>query len=129
MKHSHYFKDCPYDKIDVYRVIDLFGVTNAPLQHALKKILCTGNRGHKDFLQDLNDIKDSVQRAIDMVEEDSKQVKHGWMDISTIPINKEICIYHNNSYYTNISFDSPEQAYDYCRVHGAIGWKYCNEKL
>lgn len=48
---------------DVYRVLDAFGVTDPHLQHAAKKILCAGQRGHKDLMTDLDDIIDSVQKA------------------------------------------------------------------
>ncbi|QSL98919.1 hypothetical protein [Enterobacter phage EC151] len=50
--------------IDVYDVIDCFEVTSGALQHALKKLLATGKRGHKDYEQDLIDILSSVERAL-----------------------------------------------------------------
>lgn len=69
-KHNHYFKDCPYDKLDVYRLLSIFEVTDPCLQHLVKKGLCAGKRGHKDFRKDLQDIIDTAQRRIDMLEED-----------------------------------------------------------
>lgn len=51
--------------IDVYDVIYAFEVTDPCLQHAIKKLLAAGKRGHKDFKQDLIDIRDSVNRAIE----------------------------------------------------------------
>lgn len=69
-KHNHYFKDCPYDKVDVYRILDIFDVTDPCLQHLVKKGLCAGKRGHKDFRKDLQDIIDTAQRRIDMLDED-----------------------------------------------------------
>lgn len=48
---------------DVYSVIEAFGVRNSALQHLLKKALCAGNRGHKDILEDCQDIIDSAIRA------------------------------------------------------------------
>lgn len=61
---SKYHKDVSkYNKIDVYDLIQIYEVTNPALQHALKKILMAGQRGHKDFQQDCQDIIDSVQRA------------------------------------------------------------------
>lgn len=53
--------------IDVYCVIDAYAVTSSPLQHLIKKALCAGLRGHKDRLTDLVDIRDSAQRAVDML--------------------------------------------------------------
>lgn len=61
-KHDHYFKLCPYDKIDVYRVIDLFKVTDPCLQHIVKKALVAGGRGHKDIGKDMQDIIDTAER-------------------------------------------------------------------
>lgn len=49
--------------VDVYRVIDAFGVSDPATQHAIKKMLCTGLRGHKDYLTDLNDSIESLQKA------------------------------------------------------------------
>ncbi|NHZ46718.1 hypothetical protein [Escherichia phage vB_EcoS_IME542] len=50
-------------KVDVYRVLDAFGVSDPATQHAIKKMLCTGLRGHKDYLTDLNDSIESLQKA------------------------------------------------------------------
>ena len=50
--------------IDVYDVIDCFEVTSGALQHAVKKLLAAGKRGHKDYEQDLIDILSSVERAL-----------------------------------------------------------------
>lgn len=49
--------------IDVYRVLDAFGVYDPATQHAVKKMLCMGLRGHKDYITDLNDSIDSLQKA------------------------------------------------------------------
>ena len=49
--------------VDVYRVLEAFDVTDPATQHAIKKMLCTGLRGHKDYLTDLNDSIDSLQKA------------------------------------------------------------------
>lgn len=49
--------------VDVYRVLDAFKVTDPALQHAIKKMLCTGLRGHKDYLTDIDDSIESLQKA------------------------------------------------------------------
>lgn len=49
--------------VDVYRVLDAFCVTDPAIQHALKKMLCTGLRGHKDYLTDLDDAIESLEKA------------------------------------------------------------------
>lgn len=53
-------------EVDVYRVLAAFNVTDPALQHAAKKILCAGLRGHKDRVTDLEDIIDSAQKALVM---------------------------------------------------------------
>ena len=70
-KHSHYKKNVEHlSFIDVYRVIDLFEVTHPALQHALKKVLCAGGRGQKDWAKDVQEAIDSLNRALEMQGED-----------------------------------------------------------
>jgi hypothetical protein len=70
-KHSHYFKKCPYDVVDVYRVLALFGVTDQALGHAIKKLLVAGGRGAgKDITQDVQEAIDTCERFIEMRRED-----------------------------------------------------------
>lgn len=71
-EHNHYFKPCPYDTLDVYRVISIFGVTDPCIQHALKKLLCSGVRGHKDQSKDIQDVIDTLERWKEMRCEDDK---------------------------------------------------------
>ena len=52
--------------VDVYAVLDAFNVTSPPLQHAIKKLLCAGIRGKGDLLQDLEEARDALTRAIQM---------------------------------------------------------------
>lgn len=66
-KHSHYFKDVSdLNEIDVYQVLRLFNVTDPCLQHIVKKALCAGQRGHKDFETDLKNIFDTAKRALEI---------------------------------------------------------------
>ena len=51
---------------DVYDVLDAFGVTNAGDQHAIKKMLRPGQRGHKDAIQDRREAILSLERAIEL---------------------------------------------------------------
>lgn len=46
--------------IDVYRTLSAFSVTDPACQHAIKKLLCMGLRGHKDVITDLDDAIDSL---------------------------------------------------------------------
>jgi len=54
---------------DVYDVLKAFEVCNPAIQHAIKKLLMPGKRGHKDKLQDLLEAKQSIVRAIKLENE------------------------------------------------------------
>lgn len=51
--------------VDVYDVLNAFGVTDPATAHAIKKLLAPGQRGSKSVVQDLNESIQSVERAID----------------------------------------------------------------
>ena len=73
-KHNHYFKDVSNLKfIDVYRVLDLFNVVNPCVQHAIKKLLCAGQRGVKDERKDIEEAVSSLVRCLEMQTEDEKK--------------------------------------------------------
>lgn len=68
--HNHYYKDVRHlDYIDVYRVLELFNVTDPVLSHIAKKVLCAGQRVHKNYQNDLQDIFDSSKRLLEMERE------------------------------------------------------------
>lgn len=70
---THYQKPVEHLKwIDVYRVLVLFGVTNPCLQHAIKKLLCAGQRGAKDQKQDVQEAIASLLRYLEMQTEDDE---------------------------------------------------------
>lgn len=52
--------------VDVYDVLKAFNVTCPATQHAIKKLLCSGIRGHKDLTTDLIEAKESIVRAIEL---------------------------------------------------------------
>jgi len=60
---SKYTKTIRGVSVDVYDVLQAWGVSNPALQHLIKKALQCGQRGHKDSAQDLQDIIDSAIRA------------------------------------------------------------------
>jgi hypothetical protein len=62
----------PFEYIDVYRVLELCGVTNPSIAHAVKKLLVAGNRGHKDLEKDVQEAIDSLIRWQDMRKEDAE---------------------------------------------------------
>lgn len=66
--HDQYYKTSPSPKIDIYRVLKMWEVTDPAIQHAVKKLLCSGKRGAK---QDLQEAVDSINRSIEMLEEES----------------------------------------------------------
>lgn len=70
-KHSHYFKHWGNKKLDIYRIIDLWNITDPCIQHALKKLICTGGRGHKSVEEDIQNVIDTLERWKEMQEEDN----------------------------------------------------------
>lgn len=72
-EHSHYFKDCPFTEIDVYRTLELFGVTDQAIGHAIKKLLVAGGRGAgKDVRKDVKEAADTLIRWQQMRNEDDQ---------------------------------------------------------
>ena len=71
-KHSHYKKDISHlNTLDIYRVTELFNPHSCGA-HIAKKALCSGQRGHKDLLTDIQDIIDTAERWKEMLIEDEK---------------------------------------------------------
>jgi len=69
--YKHYYKDVRHlDRIDVYRVIELFDVPAGPIDHAVKKLLVAGGRGAKDMAKDIQEAIDSLTRWQIMRRED-----------------------------------------------------------
>lgn len=69
--NDHYFKNVSkLDEIDVYRVLELFDVDNPCIQHAIKKLLCAGERGHKSTRDDVDEAILCLQRWQEMRAED-----------------------------------------------------------
>jgi hypothetical protein len=60
------------DTIDIYRVLQLYNVTNPCQQHAAKKVLLAGGRGGKDYLKDIQEAIDTLERLKDMLKEDER---------------------------------------------------------
>ena len=73
-KHEHYFKDVSHlVEVDVYRVLDLFGVIDPCLQHAAKKLLVAGGRGAKDMPKDIQEAIDTLERWKVMRQENQRK--------------------------------------------------------
>ena len=69
MTKNKYAVDCKGRSIDVYDVLNAFAVTCPATQHAIKKLLMQGKRGHKSGIGDLLEARASVDRAIDLARE------------------------------------------------------------
>ena len=50
--------------VDVYDVLVAFKVTDPAIAHAVKKLLATGQRGHKDKMTDLKEAHWQLERAM-----------------------------------------------------------------
>lgn len=90
--HNHYFKDVRHlDTVDVYRVLELFNVTDPCIQHGLKKLLVAGGRGAgKDIERDVRECIDSLNRYLQMqAENDNKPLPKISEVISDVPVKEE----------------------------------------
>lgn len=52
--------------IDIYDVLKAWEVTCPATQHAIKKLLMPGQRGHKSKANDLEEAHNAIQRAIEL---------------------------------------------------------------
>lgn len=68
---SHYFRACPFEAVDIYRVLLIFGVTDPCLQHAAKKLLVAGGRRFKDAETDIAEAIATLQRWQEMRAEET----------------------------------------------------------
>jgi len=62
-----YLRDIPKNNeglSDVYDVLRAFEVTDPAVAHAVKKLLCTGLRGHKGYSEDIQESIDALNRAV-----------------------------------------------------------------
>lgn len=84
--YAKYFKDVPHlSSVDIYRVLDLFGVTDHALGHAIKKLLLAGVRtGNKTMFEDIMEAHDTLGRWMQMREEDLCTVNTMTVDGATL---------------------------------------------
>lgn len=70
---SPYVRDWNGGKIDIYRICQLWGASHPAQLHALKKILCAGQRGGgKDIDRDIREAIVALERWLEMRKEDAK---------------------------------------------------------
>lgn len=67
---NKYLRAYPYDTIDIYRVLEVYEVTDPCIQHAVKKLLCAGKRGYKEVEKDVQEAIQSLQRWEEMRREE-----------------------------------------------------------
>ena len=67
---AHYRYSYRGVKMDPYRIIAVYGITHPAHQHALKKLLRAG-RSVKNQRQDVQEVIDSLNRWLEMLDEDS----------------------------------------------------------
>ena len=67
---KHYRYEHKGVKLDPFRIAKIYGMQSFAMMTILKKCLCAGDRGHKDYRQDLNDIICAAQRELEMLDED-----------------------------------------------------------
>lgn len=56
--------------LDPFRIAKIYKMKSFAMMTILKKCLCAGERGHKDYKQDLLDIVSAANREIEIIEED-----------------------------------------------------------
>jgi len=66
---AHYNFTYKNIKVDPYRIFEIYGITNAAQQHAIKKLLRAG-KSVKTLEQDIHEVKVTLTRWQDMLEED-----------------------------------------------------------
>lgn len=69
-KHNHYKREITVGDskitVDLYFMLRLFGVADQAVGHAVKKLMFAGQRGAKSYTQDLNEARDTIERALDL---------------------------------------------------------------
>ena len=69
-KGKHYRFEYKGIKLDPARICKIYNVEGALLPIIVKKALCAGSRGHKDFRSDIEDIICAANRILEMIDED-----------------------------------------------------------
>lgn len=64
MKPTKYHREIGGVSVDVYDVLVAFNVTCPATQHAIKKLLAPGQRGHKSTMEDLGEAGQAIDRAM-----------------------------------------------------------------
>lgn len=71
-KRNHYSREIlPGVWVDVYDVLEAFKTDRPCVDHAAKKLLAPGKRGHKDYITDIQNAIDTLQRELQIQERKS----------------------------------------------------------
>lgn len=84
MKNKYQREILPGTYIDVYDVLTAFNVTCPARAHAIKKLLATGARGHKDEMTDLKEAIQSLERSTQILQKQKAKglaVNHRAMEV------------------------------------------------
>lgn len=92
---SHYRKYYRGIQLDPYRIADVYELTDHSLFTAMKKILAAGQRGNKNYKQDIIEARDALNRKLEMLEEDEQiETKAGEVIDVTGQDNSALGIYY-----------------------------------
>ena len=77
-------------KLDIYRILKIYGITEPAQQHAIKKLFRAG-KSIKNLEQDIDEVIESLNRWKEMIKEDSttKANGEGIADIKKIVTDKK----------------------------------------
>ena len=68
-KNNKYARNVKGADVDIYDILFSWKVECPATQHAIKKLLMPGQRGHKDKKKDLQEAKQAIERAIELLGE------------------------------------------------------------
>ena len=68
IKTIYSIDNCDSINVDVYAVLKAFNVTCPARAHAIKKLMCAGDRDKGDVHQDLREAEDAINRARQLAE-------------------------------------------------------------
>lgn len=103
--YSHYYKKVPegVEYIDVYRVLEMFSVSDPAIQHALKKLLVAGGRGHKDLIKDVKEAIISLDRWVEMREEETLGLNQIQLDLfGNYTVTNVTGVDHSNTVFSSM---------------------------
>ena len=92
--YPKYYRDVSkIESIDIYRVLELFGVTDPAIQHAIKKQVIPGTRtGGKTMRDDIIEARDTLNRRIEMwAEDDANWKTTSREERQNTPSNSPVC--------------------------------------